>query len=122
MDACLHPCLAQAVTSQARCSHRSRVETMTVRADIQGMWRTWFKEPAVRATGVDHGYLIVTHEEATLTTNTNAVRACIKDCVRNKFVLAPTLSAISTAENYKLFHLKDAVREFFDYSLENVCF
>lgn len=73
---------------------------------LLNVWREWRDEPAVRSTAIDNGGLIVSHLGPG-----KPVKICIKDAVRNKYVITPCLKRMAVAEGFQLFGVGDARRE-----------
>ncbi len=75
-------------------------------ADLHHISRVWLKCLSARSSGVEQGKLLVSHAGPNA-----SIKNCIKDAVRNKFVLTPVLEKIVERDNCKLFTLKDAQAE-----------
>lgn len=75
--------------------------------DISFIYRDWYQEVSVRSNLVDHGQLFTSHKGPQ-----ESLKVCIKDAVRNMYVLRPLLERIALSSQHRLFSVKDAKNEF----------
>lgn len=78
----------------------------SLRTDISFIYRDWYQEVSVRSNLVDHGQLFTSHKGPQ-----ESLKICIKDAVRNMYVLQPLLERMACADQHRLFTVKDAKNE-----------
>ena len=74
--------------------------------NVDGVWKEWKQQAAVRHVAVETDRLFESSQGAK-----QAIKFCIKDAVRNEYVLAPLLYRMAMVENHPLPYVKPLANE-----------